>query len=49
MTDALGNMLEGVSHGADVQGRDGAPYLIGQCCDAYPALARVLADGGNAG
>jgi transposase len=27
-TDTLGNMLEGVVHGADVQDRDGAPGLI---------------------
>ena len=25
VTDTLGNMLEGVVHGADVQDRDGAP------------------------
>ena len=28
MTDTLGNMLEGVVHGADIQDRDGAPGLI---------------------
>jgi hypothetical protein len=28
MTDTLGNMLEGVVHGADIQDLDGAPGLI---------------------
>ncbi len=36
VTDTLGNMLEGVVHGADVQDRDGAPDLIERSCDAYP-------------
>ncbi len=36
VTDTLGNMLEGVVHGADVQDRDGAPGLIERSCDAYP-------------
>ena len=41
MTDTLGNMLEGVVHGADVQDRDGAPGLIERSCDAYPTLTRL--------
>ena len=49
VTDTLGNMLEGVVHGADVQDRDGAPGLIERSCDAYPTLTRVFADGGYAG
>lgn len=49
VTDTLGNVLEGVVHGADVQDSDGAPGLIERACDAYPTLARVFADGGYAG
>jgi transposase len=48
VTDTLGNMLEGVVHGADVQDRDGAPGLIERSCDAYPTLTRLYADGGYA-
>ena len=49
VTDTLGDMLEGVVHGADVQDRDGAPGLIERSCDAYPTLVRLFADGGYAG
>ncbi len=49
VTDTLGNMLEGVVHGADVQDRDGAPGLIERSCDAYPTLIRLYADGGYVG
>ena len=49
VTDTLGNMLEGVAHGADVQDRNGAPDMIKRSCDAYPTLARLFADGGYAG
>lgn len=49
LTDTLGNMLEGVAHGADVQDRDGAPGLIEGFCDVYPMLTRLYADGGYAG
>ena len=48
VTDTLGNMLECVVHGADVQDRDGAPGLIERSCDTYPTLARLFADGGYA-
>jgi hypothetical protein len=44
VTDTLGNMLEGVVHGADVQDRDGAPSLIERSCN-YPLLTRLYADG----
>jgi transposase len=49
VTDTLGNMLEAVVHGADVQDRDGAPCLIERSCDGYPTLTRLYADGGYAG
>lgn len=49
VTDTLGNMLEGVVHGADVQDRDGAPGLIERACETYPALVKLFADGGYAG
>lgn len=49
VTDTLGNMLEGVVHGADVQDRAGAPGLIERSCDTYPTLIRLYADGGYAG
>ena len=49
VTDTLGNLLEGVVHGADVQDRDGAPGLIERSCDAYPTLTRQFAGCGHAG
>ena len=41
VTDTLGNMLEGVVHGADVQDRDGAAGLIARACETYPTLVKV--------
>jgi hypothetical protein len=35
VTDTLGNMLEGVMHGADAQDRDGAPGLIERSRDDH--------------
>ena len=49
VTDPLGNMLEVVVHGVDVQDRDGTPALIERFCDAYPTLIRLYADGGYSG
>ena len=49
VTDTLGNMLEGVVHGADVQDRDGAAGLIARACETYPTLVKLFADGGYAG
>lgn len=49
VTDTLGNVLEGVVHGADVQDRGGAPGLIERPCDAHPTLIRLYADDGYAG
>jgi len=49
VTDTLGNMLEGVVHDAGVQDRDGAPGLIERCCETYPTLTKLFADGGYAG
>jgi hypothetical protein len=49
VTDTLGNMPEGVMHGAVEQDRDGAPGLIERFCDAYLTLAMLFADGGYAG
>ena len=45
----LGNMLEGVVHGAGVQDRDGAAGLIDRACETYPTLVKLFADGGDAG
>lgn len=49
VTDTLGNMLEGVVHGAGIQDRDGAPGLIDRTCGTYPTLLKLFADGGYAG
>ena len=49
MIDTLGNMLEDVVHGADVQYRGRVPDLIERSCDAYPAGTRLFADGSYAG
>ncbi|RYF06427.1 MAG: hypothetical protein EOO77_26910 [Oxalobacteraceae bacterium] len=49
MTDTLGNMLQSLVHGADVQGHDVAPYLTERSCDPYPTLTRLYTDAGYAG
>lgn len=49
VTDTDGNLLSLVTHGADVQDRDGAPGVIAQACESFPTLTLVFADGGYAG
>lgn len=49
VTDMVGNMLEGIVHGADVQDRDGAPDLIERACQNHPTVRKLFADGGYAG
>jgi transposase len=49
VTDTLGNMLEGMVHGAGVHNRDGAPALIDRIGETYPTLVKLFADGGYAG
>lgn len=49
VTDTDGNLLGLVTHGADIQDRDGAPGVIAQACESFPTLVHVFADGGYAG
>lgn len=52
-TDTQGNLLCSTVHTADIQNRDGAPWLIDQTWifqwQVWPTLARLFADGGYAG
>ena len=49
VTDTEGNLLGLVTHGADVQDRDGAPRVIAQALESHPTLAHIFADGGYSG
>ena len=49
VTDTDGNLLGLVTHGADVQDRDGAPGVIAQAVESHPTLAHLFADGGYSG
>lgn len=49
MTDTDGNLLGLVTHGADIEDRDGAPGVIAQAVESHPTLTLVFADGGYAG
>ncbi len=49
VTDTDGNLLGLVTHGADIQDRDGAPGVIAQAVESYPTLALLFADGGYSG
>jgi len=49
ITDTMGNLLEAVVHKADIQDRDGAPFVLSLLHNKYPSIAKVYADGGYAG
>lgn len=49
VTDTDGNLLGLVTHGADIQDRDGAPGVIAQAVESYPSLVHLFADGGYSG
>ena len=49
VTDTDGNLLGLVTHGADIQDRDGAPGVIAQAVDSHPTLTHLFADGGYCG
>ena len=49
LTDTDGNLLGLVTHTADIQDRDGAPDVIAQARESFPAISHVFADGGYAG
>lgn len=46
LTDTDGNLLGLVTHAADIQDRDGAPGVIAQARESFPAVSHVFADGG---
>ena len=49
MTDTLGNVLEVVVHGADIQDRVGGKSLINKMANIFVTLRRVWADGAYIG
>jgi transposase len=49
VTDTDGNLLGLVTHGADVQDREGAPGVIAQAVESHPTLAHLFADSGYSG
>ena len=49
ITDTQGNMLQGLTHAANIQDRDGSPSTIALTCDSFPTLVHLFADGGYAG
>jgi transposase len=49
LTDTTGLLLAAIAHPADIQDRDGAPWLLSLIRSTYPWLRHVFADGGYAG
>jgi transposase len=49
LTDTIGLPVGMIVHPADVQDRDGAPWLLESVSSLYPWLRYVFADGGYAG
>ncbi len=49
ITDTIGLLIGFVIHGANIQDRDGAPWVLGSIHKSHPWLHHVFADGGFAG
>jgi transposase len=49
ITDTIGLLIGFVIHSADIQDRDGAPYVLASIRKSHPWLRHVFADGGFAG
>jgi len=49
ITDTIGFLIGFVIHSADIQDRDGAPYVLASIRKSHPWLRHVFADGGFAG
>jgi putative transposase len=49
VVDTLGLILSCVVHPADVQDRDGAPFVLEDLAERFPRLRKIWADGGYAG
>lgn len=49
VVDTLGLMLSCVVHPADVQDRDGAPWVLEDLAERFPRLRKIWADGGYRG
>lgn len=47
--DTQGNLLSAEVHGAGIQDRDGAPGVIEDTLEGFPAVRKFFADGGYAG
>ena len=49
LTETGGLLVHAVVHGADIQDRDGAPFVLAGILKSFPLLRHVFADGGYAG
>jgi len=49
ITDTIGFLIGFVIHAADIQDRDGAPFVLNSIRKTHPWLRHVFADGGFAG
>jgi transposase len=49
LADTEGNLVHAVIHTADIQDRDGAPFVLAQIIGRFPWLRHGFADGGYAG
>ena len=49
ITDTIGFLIGFVIHSADIQDRDGAPFVLNSIRKTHPWLRHVFADGGFAG
>ena len=48
LTDTIGLLIDFVIHSADIQDRDGAPFVLNSIGKSHPWLRHVFADGGYA-
>jgi len=49
ITDTVGFLIGFIIHAANIQDRDGAPYVLNSIRHTHPWLRHVFADGGFAG
>ena len=49
LTDTIGFLIGFVIHSADIQDRNGAPFVLNSICKSHPWLRHIFADGGYAG
>jgi len=49
VSDTVGNLLKLVTHGADVQDRNGVPGFVSQAVESHQTSAHIFGDDGYAG